>query len=185
MPNWCENDLYFDGTIADVAAVLSLMGADETPPRFDFNAVLPYPEPFKSLDDEARALEKELQSWSKARDAMVAKHGKFDGYNHGGYEWCQATWGTKWNASDVARRDYNGQTCVTFQTAWGPPRPVIAALHRKFPRVRFCLEFFEMGCAFAGGVSFLPAIDSNLPDWEPGKPEGEWLTKEYRGLRGG
>lgn len=184
MPNHCHNDLYIDGPDDDVRILLDRIGASETPPRFDFNAVIPYPERFRVLDDDRRAFEKE-HGWQKARELMLAKHGtESDGFNSGGYEWCIENWGTKWGAYEVARRDYE-RACITFQTAWGPAPLVIAALHRAFPRVSMHLEYFELGMAIAGGMSFLSKDDSDLEKWAAGTPERKWETREYHGSRGG
>lgn len=45
MPNWCENDLFIIGLQEDIAEVLKLIGADQEPPCFYFNKVIP-------IDDE-------------------------------------------------------------------------------------------------------------------------------------
>lgn len=186
MPNHCENDLYISGPKEDVERLLALVGADKPDPEFDFNAVLPYPASFKERDDEMRALQ-EQHGWAKGHDLFGAKYGAGakDGYNSGGYEWCCKTWGTKWNAYEVARRDYGGP-CVTFQTAWNPPVPVIAELHRLFPMLTLSLEYFELGVAFCGGVTFRPEDDhyGDTP-WKAGEPSESWHLNGYRGRRGG
>lgn len=185
MPNYCENDVYVSGSKDDVDAFLAFVGANESPPRFSFDAILPYPESFRVRDDDAQAWRDE-HGWPKARKMLAAKYGSdSDGYNAGGYAWCREHWGTKWGALDVVRRDY-GDACVTFRTAWGPPIPVIAALHRQFPHVTISLEYFERGMAFCGGVTF-----ESPDDWdgdaprEPGTPSDVWESRDYRGRRGG
>lgn len=179
MPNHCHNDLWIDGPTEDVDALLAYIGADKPEPTFDFNAIIPYPEHFRALDDEMRAL-----GYKAFRD----KHGPDakDGFNSGGYEWCCANWGTKWGAYEVARRDYHAVgACVTFQTAWSPAPKVIAALHRLFPKTNLHLEYFECGMAICGGVSFLARDCSSLEDeWAAGTEEDAW-EGEYRGRRGG
>lgn len=198
MPNHCENDLYIRGD--DVAAVLALIGADQTPPKFDFNALMPYPEPFKTMDDEHEAIpdlvgvqrdDPEYDARLTARmEAVNAYREKWDttsdGYNSGGFEWCRRAWGTKWNAYDVARRDYDGRTCVTFQTAWGPPRPIILALAGRFPDVTFTLEYFERGMNFVGGFQ-CPSEKDWYEDtrWHAGIVIREWYIENYYGIRGG
>ncbi len=57
MPNHCENDLYISGPAGVVAEALAFVGADLTPPKFDFNALIPYPEPWATMDAEHRAIE--------------------------------------------------------------------------------------------------------------------------------
>lgn len=156
MPNHCHNDLYIDGPKEQVAALLALIGADAEVPAFDFNKVIPMPSQFEG----------------------------HDGFNAGGYEWCIANWGTKWGAYNVARRDYGG-ACVTFQTAWGPSKQVVLALHKLFPLCNLHLEFFERGMEFTGGMSAL-SEDEWYEDspWQAGVASSEWNGK-YRGHRGG
>lgn len=177
MPNHCENDLYIDGPKAKVAELLAFIGADKDEPEFDFNALIPYPERFAQRDKDNREME---------RDAFVAKYGDWkDGFNVGGYEWRINEWGTKWGAYEVKRRDYQG-VCITFQTAWSPPFPVIAELHRRFPECSVNLEYFEMGGAFCGGVSYTQSEYADDDDaWAPGKPSREWRCDSYQGHRGG
>lgn len=175
MPNFCENDLYIHGDAARVNELLELMGVNKDAPEFDFNKVLPYPENFKKLDDEEREL---------GYEAFHKKYGPRarNGYNAGGYEWCSATWGTKWNAHQVVRRDYGG-VCVSFQTAWSPPKPVISALHKLFPDLTLSLEYFEMGVGYCGGALYVTS-DDEADGWEAGVPDREWQGA-YQGIRGG
>lgn len=181
MPNHCHNDLWISGATEDVDALLTLMGADLPEPKFDFNAVLPYPKAYNDRDDEFAAL---------GHKGVAEKYGPRaqDGYNSGGYEWCVENWGTKWNAYRVARRDYMG-VCITFQTAWSPPRPVIAALHKKFPQLELSLEWFELGAAICGGVRYVLEEDFYPEDdatkWEAGVQAHEWKMEGYLGTRGG
>lgn len=162
MPNHCHNDLYISGPTDEVAALLKLVGADQTPPAFDFSAVIPYPENFRKLDEDSKTL---------GRAAF--------------YEWCVSNWGTKWDAYKVARRDYLGP-CITFQTAWAPPEPVVVALHKLFPKCSLHLECFECGAGYAGGFSLLAEDDwyDDEEAWEAGKKTAEWQG-EYCGYRGG
>lgn len=181
MPNHCHNDLWISGSSEDVDKLLAHIGADKETPEFDFNTVLPYPEKFALMDKEAQE-----RRTPEDGEAYRSKWGTdSDGYNSGGYEWCHQAWGTKWNAYDVVRRDYEG-ICLTFQTAWCPPQPVIVALAKMFPTVTLTLEFFERGGAFAGGFSCQSEDDWYDDDdvWEAGKVVDEWEA-EYKGPRGG
>lgn len=177
MPNHCHNDLYISGPKERVEALLALIGADQPDPKFDFNTIIQYPAHFYGRDKESEYL---------GDKAFKEKYGTGakDGYNSGGYEWCSQNWGTKWNAYNVARRDYCG-ACVTFQTAWCAPSPVIIEMHRKFPECTLHLEFFEMGAAMAGGFSLLSQDDwyEDQP-WTAGVKTSEW-GGEYHGHRGG
>ena len=202
MPNYCENDLWVRGDWTDVNALLLHVGMCKPKPGFDFNSVLPYPEPFKSMDDEAEVFDWEhlpcrddperefkLAELKKLEDAYTAKWGtRQNGYNSGGYEWCCNAWGTKWNAGDVARRDYDGRICISFQTAWAPPIPVIVELAKRFPTVTLTIEYFEQGMQTVGGFQ-CPSEDDYYEEeptpWQPGIVVDEWEFKGYRGVRGG
>jgi Ferredoxin-like domain in Api92-like protein len=62
------------------------------------------------------------------------------------FTWRFERWGTKWNA-----RPSSGDTIVAekipigaemwFDTAWGPPLPVVLELSKKFPELEFQLYF--------------------------------------------
>lgn len=178
MPNHCHNDLYVDGPNEDVDALLRLVGADKEAPEFNCGAVIPYPEHWAKLDKDRHEL------GCKGFEDRYGKGAK-DGFNSGGYEWRCENWGTKWGAYDVKRRDYGG-VCVTFQSAWSAPAPVIEALHRLFPKCSLHLEWFECGMAKCGGFSCVSEDDwrAEAEVWAPGKRTREWHG-EYRGTRGG
>jgi hypothetical protein len=193
MPNHCHNDLWIEGPEEEVAKLLAHVGADKEKPEFDFDKIIAYPELFRKMDDDfPHWCNPDITDRPAAMAAYTAKWGtEKDGFNIGGYDWCVTNWGTKWNAYEIARRDYDGDVCVTFQTAWAPPRPVIAALHKAFPKCGLSLEYFEQGGAYCGGVTYL-----SQGDWEdyyedergpfaPGEADEEWYSKEYRGKRGG
>lgn len=181
MPNHCHNDLWISGRPEDIAKLLAHIGADKENPEFDFNTVIPYPEKFALMDADATV----MCNTQNGREAYKTKWGTDrDGYNSGGYNWCCDAWGTKWNSYEVTRRDYAG-VCLTFQTAWCHPRPVIIALAKLFPTLTLSLEFFERGMAVAGGFTCQSEEDwyGDGP-WEAGKVSDEWEAK-YKGVRGG
>jgi Api92-like protein with ferredoxin domain len=90
------------------------------------------------------------------------------------YDWRIAHWGCKWNASDVTiLRSATRTAKLTFNTAWSPPIPVIAALAARFPDNKFKLNYFERGCSFQGGSTY-----------ERGEEVEHW-DGSYVGGRGG
>ena len=193
MPNHCHNDLWITGPDEDVAKLLAHVGADKAEPEFDFDKIIAYPEPFRAMDEDFPHWTDPTITDRKAAIAVyMAKWGTDkDGFNIGGYDWCVQNWGTKWNAYTIERRDYDGDVCVTFQTAWTPPSPVIAALHRMFPKCGMSLEYFECGGEFSGGATYKSEGDWNDYYAEergphiPGEPERVWRNKGYQGERGG
>ena len=143
---------------------------------------------FKAARDTFNAASADAQQ--PLANAYLAKWGtRQDGFNSGGYEWCLREWGTKWGAYRVQRRDYDGDTILTYQTAWTPSHSVIVALAKRFPAVTFYLEYFERGMSFAGGFC-CPSEDDWYSDddgatWEPGIVTDAWEMRGYKGSRGG
>ncbi len=64
------------------------------------------------------------------------------------YGWACKCWGTKWNAYNVdISRDEN---MVAFQTAWNVPLPVLLAISKQFPLLKFTNEWIEETLESAG-----------------------------------
>ena len=163
MPNHCENDLYVDGPELEVKRFMALVGADKDTPEFSCDAIIPYPERFKQMDEEAK--------WGTTND----------GFNSGGYEWCCNNWGTKWGAYNVGVYQHPKRgVCITFTSAWAPPTPVIRKLFELFPTLSFEHEYFECGAGYCGALIYDPrALEYG------DNPVREWQTNEYTGNRGG
>ena len=48
-------------------------------------------------------------------------------------DWARQHWGTKWDAYQSERAVLDGTGVrLTFHTAWGPPRPIVAALRERY-----------------------------------------------------
>lgn len=136
MPNWCENTVTITGSKEDIDNVIEFLKDAES--EFSFDRIMPYPEPFWSMDDKARA-------------------GKFepfdvdDGYNSGGYEWCSFNWGSKWPAYEVSRcRLSANEIQYSFDTPWAPPIGVLDELASKMPRLAIEAYYREPGMMFEG-----------------------------------
>lgn len=120
-PNWCENRLEIKGKTEDLRKFREYAKSSKTP--LDFNNFIPYPKRFADLD----------------RKPINDK----DGYNSGGYEWCIANWGTKWNSCDAKKSSvYNQRLCYDFDTAWSPPAPIIRKMGELFPSLHFILKYW-------------------------------------------
>lgn len=167
MPNWCVNKLYVKGPRADIEAffryasgrspekdLATRLEGDEPGGDLDFNQFIPYPNTFKQQDAVAEAHIRQ-HGWSATAPR--------DGYNSGGYEWCVANWGTKWNASDA----YREKNRLRFHTPWGPPEPVIKAMGQRFPTLTFTLKYFERGAGFQGVLKVKgdTVLDSSHDDY--------------------
>lgn len=69
------------------------------------------------------------------------------------YEWCRHEWGTKWNASECHFDKENTTWC--FQTAWSTPLPVIEELARKYPDIKFTVQYADEDLGYnCGEYSF-------------------------------
>ena len=169
MPNYCECDLSIQGTEGDVVAFLEAMKYEDN--LFSFNAVIPYPQRFASLDRAAR-------DFDKAAGCEYSIGRPRDGFNSGGYEWCKENWGTKWDAGDVSIYKRGNTQMVSFRTAWNPPLPVMEAMVKKFPTLELELNYFECGMEYCGTWYFRPKDEYD--DEVVRQSRGE-----YAGSRGG
>ena len=191
MPNHCETDMYIRGSDEDVTAFAKWLEEIEPLGRDICRALIPYPEHFAKMDEEAAVF-----SWSSKEDeatrkaaaeAYQAKYGHTkDGYNSGGYEWCHKNWGTKWG---IYETDFTPHTkrgaLFAFQSAWSPPSvAVFQALSEKFPNLTFELEWFEGGGGFCGGMTFWSEQECEDYERAHGEPDSQW-SGDYSGSRGG
>ena len=189
MPNWCENDLTITGPkISELLKFIQSVDPKEKSP-LDFNKIIPYPKEFAVKDAKANEFREKMQSivgegpeFEAKRKALRSqygvKEGQFfmtDGYNQGGYEWCNVNWGTKWNACE-ARIEQQSETSVmiTFNTAWSPPLQVLDKLAVLYPSNTFKLACFECGAGYKGNIV-----------WKMGKMVKKEFYHQYRGRRGG
>jgi hypothetical protein len=168
MPNHCESDLYIIGTREQRKEVLDFIGMTGDEPTFDFNRLIPYPKRYADMDRDCPDIFGRDKSGALSAEAYKAKYGTTsDGFNSGGYGWCCANWGTKWNAYNVSKHELRGKTKVAFTTAWAPPRPVINALAAKFPDVEFTLKYYERGMGLKGVITFTngEVVDAQQSDY--------------------
>lgn len=160
MPNWCENELTITGPEKEIAAFVEYNGED-----LDFNKYVPYPEHFTEMDRIAEQYMKDHpDDWMNRPK---------DGYNSGGYEWCIQNWGTKCNANQGSTTINPRSVFFSFDTAWSPPIPVVKAMSKQFPKLKFKIKYWEGGAAYRGSA-ILKADDI--------------ISKsvfQYRGQRGG
>jgi hypothetical protein len=111
--------------------------------KFSFDKVVPYPQRFHDYDEKIRNMTPE------EKEECSKKHGGYipDAYNSGGYEWCCKHWGTKWDLweDNCTRQEGVRSLHFYFDTAWSPPIPVIEALAKKFPKLKFIHKYWERG----------------------------------------
>ncbi len=171
MPNWCENDLYVRGTKEELAKFKeAVKGTNHQGEEvlITEEKIIPYPDKFKELDRVAA-------EYHKAHPAPEDYFkGPKDGFNQGGYEWCNENWGTKWGFGNVELRSEEDQELeYGFETAWAPPEPLIKKLGEMFPQLEFELKYFEAGAGYSG---VLRIVKGKVVEEHSG---------EYSGSRGG
>ena len=148
----------------------ALMKTDDSP--FDFNVLIPYPEHFKVLDDRVTALEKEV--------GLAAAMSVKDGYNSGGYEWCIANWGTKWNAYDIGF----GYDEIYFCTAWSTPKPIFAELSKRFPDLQLEVEYADEDIGNNCGRLMYLNGELKLSEDMSGRPYSEYFARAIKAEQG-
>jgi hypothetical protein len=165
MPNWCVNELRVRGhkkdleVFADAVKDTELTDSGMIPNTkeascescLDFNKVLPYPEEYRLLDQAAH-------DYDESHGGVYSPGRPRDGFNQGGYEWCTANWGTKWNAHCNRFRQGKRVLVYDFDTAWSPPVPVVVEMSRKFPLLEFDIKFWECGAAYKGRVKMCNGV---------------------------
>ena len=204
MPNWCSNDLFIYGPqrleIADYisggeAGVIdfnkiipmpeilkgSTSGSLESEARVFAGlssgaAMLTYPWVREAGVRDLPGLKQLLVQ----RNPEVAKLGmelqrmKAETGYTSWYEWCCNSWGTKWNSSEGVRDDQRTRICLTFDTAWSPPMPIVDGLSEMYPKTKFSLRYYEAGMGFKGHYAM-----------KGGGVVAKQYTEGYRGGRGG
>ena len=162
---------------------------------FSFEAVVPMPR--EEHETAARIVREQMaaagveEGTQEGRQWLIDNYGSkwrgpidakspINGFNWLGYDWAIENWGTKWGAVDpllyvsvVAADDDCEQAAYRFATAWSPPTPIVAALAKRFPNVRFTLDGYERGAAYHSSDVFM---------------DGECVssvTERYDGERGG
>ena len=162
MPNWCFNTLIITGNEKDLLALKEKAQGDKEEEEYgvmrktllDFNKFLPYPAEFKERDDLCHkyreykgefCVDKRKFSIKEEKEllAEIIKRGEdyfqTDGYNLGGYDWCSANWGTKWNACQTSCHMIDRTLTYTFDTAWAPPLGVLTEMSKQFPDLKMKL----------------------------------------------
>ena len=97
-----------------------------------------------------KAMEKEitkadLKEGQTALDNLK-KYGFKDWYN-----WSIHNWGTKWDACEGdVYDDLKSELSCSFDTAWAPPINWLEVASKKYPSLKFSLEYTEEGMGFEG-----------------------------------
>jgi hypothetical protein len=108
---------------------------------------------------------------------MANKYARnFSKYGHlHWYDWAIENWGTKWDVSNehVYETTHGyvpgvfNKFSFAFDTAWGPPEQWITSLSKECPDLRFRLEYYELGCWFAGVLEIENSKEIECHSGEP------------------
>ena len=140
MPNWCDNRVEIYGDNPDqIKEVKKTLASKQT--CFDFNNIVPMP--------------KELEGTTSPNpepDSFEAKRLRKQHGHDNWYDWRLENWGTKWNSYSDQIESYENEDSITygFETAWGPPVPIIYKLRELYPEVDITAFYDEPGLELAG-----------------------------------
>ncbi|MFA7143020.1 MAG: hypothetical protein WC175_03460 [Candidatus Dojkabacteria bacterium] len=128
MPNYCTNIVDIVGSKKDIQEIWDKYRIQDEglldEPCLSFNKILPRPEELKDSCG-----------------------------------WSIENWGTKWDICSC----YNSEIYLSYpessmnfnyDTAWGPGDKVLLYLSKLYPEIEITLEYYEMGCMFAGKTKF-------------------------------
>ena len=152
MPNWCLNTLTVSGSEKELREFLDAVTNDDG--FFDFERVV------SSVDSKKSFLKKQypgrdISDWNESLEQ--------EWFNDIGYDWRIEHWGVKWNidSSEIRFEMEEDSLTASFDTPYNPPREIMIALHKKFPKLRFELFYEEPLGGFGGSIV---ATDSGIVD---------------------
>jgi len=149
MPNWCSNEVQFDGSEEDIAKFKEECFSDHKGEAvLDFSKVLPEPDYDKPKKDGTHndGVQTELHSvmpdW---------------------WTWRNDNWGTKWNLVPTHDGDLTAYTTIEdsedfiqleFDTAWSPPNGIYEAITEKYQDLSINWFYREDGVQIAGWLPY-------------------------------
>jgi hypothetical protein len=199
MPNHCVNRLFViapaDGRLHHLKEFEEF--AKDENGVLSANKFIPYPEEFRKKDDEEYEFSQKISKMpEEVRRIYTAVHPyPENGFNSGGYEWCVANWGTKWNFYDISlEKPRPNILYYQARTAWTPAIPIVDRMAYMFPMLDFTCQFFERGGCFCG--VYKKKHDESLiyREWKyETRGSNEWAEEKWdeyhaernRGLLGG
>jgi hypothetical protein len=137
MPNWCTNRVDVVGAPEDVTAFRNAVANHDM--VFSLNKIVPRPPEFDGKKDTTKARDEELRD-------LTTKYGAADWFT-----WSVQNWGTKWDVCVSTLEEFGpGEIRYTFDTAWGPPKPICELLRQRFPALSITWSYDEPGNQIAG-----------------------------------
>jgi len=167
MPNWCYNSIEVIGDKTDLEAFDKRFQQDRL--EFNFATINSFQNAPMSAVLEAKANALVYRENPDDDNAVyVTDIYESDGYSFsnfiepsvkdildGWYEWRIHNWGTKWDTGDIEMFDHSdGSIHYALDTAWSPCIPVVNAMAKKFPMLKFKYIYEEGGEDFAGKIVY-------------------------------
>jgi len=172
MPNWCSCELEITGKEAELKRFKNFamtkktsdvdednLGKEDRDYVLDTNKFIPYPKKFTEQDEKCnryRNLKNKKKLTIKEKKELMMMELKpqnyeNDGYNNGGYGWCNLNWGTKWGiCHEELYEESKEHLNYHFDCAWSPCYPVIVKMSELFPELNFEMSYDEESYAFEG-----------------------------------
>lgn len=95
------------------------------------------------------------------------------------YEWCIKNWGAKWNACgyDGSPPEFENN-CISFQTAWDAPLPIVKKMSEMYPDLEFTMEYADEDIGHnCGRYTFKGGNLTNLFKPKEGREAYEFTAK--------
>lgn len=151
MPNWIVNRVVVKGNSARLRALLDAIKSNRQP--FDFDRVIPVPDLIKHASSGYMSMDgREVEHWYTTDDGHhrlftpeEEKELKELGYRSA-RDWALANWGADRNACEIELDESTadlGYLIIKFESACGPPRPVLQRLQKMFPDIGFACRWFH------------------------------------------
>lgn len=149
MPNWCNNEVILEGSLADITEILEKSRGEGEGEEFIMNNLVPMPIALEGTTASAGTEE------SKTAFVHAIAGDKTYDYQDW-YGWRLANWGTKWDFSHayinepIVREDGTAIASVSYDTAWSPVTTYWETVGKLYPNVKIDERYFEEGMCFIG-----------------------------------
>lgn len=141
--------------------------------KFVINNPEKYPESFKTVNSEIV-----IKEWGPEVPDFQYQMYRIKGRIKYGFEswfdWCNAKWGTKWNAIGTEKEeDY-----ISFSTAWSTPLPIFEKMIKINPDTGFQVKYYDEDTGNNCGII------EYFPNIEPSQPFDNVASVEYNNETG-
>jgi len=156
MPNWCENELSVSGPAEELKEFREFANP------LSANKLIPMPEEFKDIETGLTFIDGvKYTHWRTVEGKAIpvseeekkALHEKY-GACHA-IDWAHMNWGTIWDFIDCKVEEHSNMVVYRFDTAWGPPVPVIENIAEMYPNLSFLFSFGGIEINSSGSIFYV------------------------------